>query len=68
MSDRENIEELRKMLNSGLEIVFSVYPQRMNPLIQIENQSLAYEKLNHIVQGMTELRGTVEELLMLVKE
>jgi hypothetical protein len=68
MSDKEDIEELRALLGNGLDMVYGIYPQRLlSSSVQGENHALVYEKLNHLVQGMTELCGTVEELLALVR-
>lgn len=69
MSDKENIEELRVLLGNGLEMMFDIHPRRFfTSSVQKKDYALAYEKLNELVQGMTKLCETVEELLMLVKK
>jgi len=68
MNDREKIEELKALFKNGLEIAYGIYPQRMNSLLATSaDHALAYEKLNKLVQGMTELSETVGELLMLTR-
>lgn len=66
MSDREKLEELRVLFKNGLEIAYSVFPKKLNAQTRSDDRALTYEKLNKIVQGMTELHETMDELLMLV--
>ncbi len=66
--EREKIEELRLLFKNCLEIAYSINPQALNKLVPKPDHALVYDKMNKLVQGMTGLYGTIEEVLTLVRK